>query len=195
MEAQVYVEPQVTIGLLSEYADKLRSLSELCIKYHRRKLIMEGLYYSFSIASFVLFILLIDDLSETMNGPGDSLFFFRKNVLAIAAVSMILVITCLFIVGKIKSTETAYTLLLQKNLGSLYERLALQVKKYSQYLEHRENDKYREGELDLRLTDAEGALSLAEEALKVSLGREAWKAFERRSMRRFEPIPVHEERP
>ncbi len=193
MEAKVYVEPQVNFGLLSEYADKLRSLSELCIKYHRRKLILDVFFYLLIIALLAFGFLTAGVLDGIINVPNDSLFF-GNSFWVIAAVSTILVSSCLFIIARIRRAETAYTLSLQNNLRSLYERLALQVRIYSQYAEHGGNDKYRAGELDLRLTDAEGALSLAEEALKVSLGRKAWKAFERRSMRRLEPIPVHEER-
>ena len=70
MEAEVSVEPQVTFGLLSEYADKLRSLSELCIKYHRRKLILEVLFYSFTIILTVLMYLYINIIIER---PGPAL--------------------------------------------------------------------------------------------------------------------------
>ena len=94
MEAKVYVEPQVNFGLLSEYADKLRSLSELCIKYHRRKLILDVFFYLLIIALLAFGFLTAGVLDGIINVPNDSLFF-GNSFWVIAAVSTIPVSSCL----------------------------------------------------------------------------------------------------
>ena len=155
MEAETYVEPQVSIELLSEYADKLRSLAAAWFRYYRRKVVLDVLFFFFGgIAVLSFGMAMVMGVFRLFPSETDILGIPTLVFLSIALVTSLLYL----VITIMRNADIGYLDALGIDILSLSGRLERLVKIYSQRAEHVENDRHRLSELDIRLTDAEGAL-------------------------------------
>ena len=152
MEAETYVEPQVSIELLSEYADKLRLLADLWYKHYQRRQFLRTLESSAMGLLFAAFFFMMGGIAFSSSTIIDN------PLTPISAISigfgLITLVTFLaiFMIGRIISISVnAHLESRKKDIVALIPRFEKLIRTYSQIAEHGKTDKSKLSELDIRM--------------------------------------------